>query len=138
MDALKLALSAGADPSSRDRYADTPLHTAIQQKDAETTALLLSSGADPFAPNYQGLSPIALVLAENSESSLRNFVGAAGLEAKDAMGEGFLHYAVRAGKADAVKVLLTMGANKTTRNNAGESAKDVATTKGMSAIQAMF
>jgi len=84
------------------------------------------------------LSPIALVLAENSESSLRNFVGAAGLEAKDAMGEGFLHYAVRAGKADAVKVLLTMGANKTTRNNAGESAKDVATTKGMSAIQAMF
>lgn len=104
----------------------------------DTAALLLSSGADPFAPNYQGLSPIALVLAENSEPTLRNFVGAAGLETKDSMGEGFLHYAVRAGKADAVKILLSLGANKAARNNAGETAKDVAVAKGMGAIQAMF
>ena len=138
LDALKLALSSGANPSSRDRYADTPLHAAIQQKDMDTAALLLSSGADPFAPNYQGLSPIALVLAENSEPTLRNFVGAAGLETKDSMGEGFLHYAVRAGKADAVKILLSLGANKAARNNAGETAKDVAVAKGMGAIQAMF
>jgi len=138
MDMLKLALQTGANPSSRDRLADTPLHAAVQQKDQETAALLLSAGADPFAPNHQGMSPIALMLADGSEASLRSFAGAAGLEAKDIMGEGFLHYAVRAGKADSVKLLLSMGANKDAKNNAGESAHDVAKAKGQNSVLSAF
>ncbi|MFA5853006.1 MAG: ankyrin repeat domain-containing protein [Spirochaetales bacterium] len=123
-DMLNLALSSGADPSSRDRFANTPLHAALTQKDSATASLLLVAHADPFAPNYQGITPTALALADTG--LLKDFVLAAGLGSADILGEGFLHYAVRAGKADAVKLLLDLGADKTAKNISGETALDVA------------
>ena len=135
-DMLNLALSSGADPSSRDRFANTPLHAALTQKDNATASLLLVAHADPFAPNYQGITPTALALAD--PSLLKDFVLAAGLGSSDVLGEGFLHYAVRAGKADAVKLLLDLGADKGAKNISGETAYDVAKTKGDAMIQALF
>lgn len=136
-DMLKLAIAAGADPSSRDKFADTPLHAALSQKDYETAAILLAAHADPFAPNYQGITPTALALADTA-GALKSFAAAAGLGAADILGEGFLHYAVRAGKADAVKLLLDMGADKSAKNISGETAVDVAKAKGDAAILALF
>jgi len=135
-DMLNLALSSGADPSSRDRFANTPLHAALTQKDSATASLLLVAHADPFAPNYQGITPTALALADTG--LLKDFVLAAGLGSADILGEGFLHYAVRAGKADAVKLLLDLGADKTAKNISGETALDVAKTKGDATILALF
>lgn len=133
---LTLALAAGADPNSRDRFADTPLHAALGQKDYATAAILLSAHADPFAPNYQGVTPISLVLSE--KSALKDFVLAAGLGSADILGEGFLHAAVRAGKPEAVKLLLDLGIDRKAKNISGETALDVAKTKGDAGVLATF
>ena len=133
---LNLALSMGADPSSRDKFANTPLHAALTQKDTATASILLTAKADPFAPNYQGVTPTSLALADLG--ALKDFATAAGLDSADILGEGFLHYAVRAGKTDAVKLLLDLGANRNLKNISGESALDVAKTKGDAAILTLF
>jgi ankyrin repeat protein len=135
-DMLKLTIAQGADSSSRDKFADTPLHAALYQKDYVTAGLLLSAKADPFAPNYQGVTPIALVLQDIT--ALKDFAQAAGISTADSLGETFLHYAVRAGNADAVKMLLDLGADRDAKNVSGESAKDVAQAKGNQAILALF
>ena len=133
---LSLAIAAGAECSSRDRLADTPLHAALIQKDYVTAGILLAAKADPFAPNYQGLTPIAIVLQDTT--AIKDFTLAAGLSCADSLGETFLHYAVRAGNADAVKLLLDMGLARDARNVSGESARDVAMARASQAIQALF
>ncbi len=137
VDMVKIALAAGADPSSRDRFADTPLHAALQLKDHETAAVLLAAKADPFAPNYQGITPAAIALAD-PDAVLKSFAMAAGLDAADIVGEGLLHYAVRSGKANAVKLLLDLGSDRTRKNVSGETAADVARARNDASIIALF
>lgn len=133
---ISLALAAGANPNARDRYANTPLHAALTNKDYETAQTLLGAKADPFARNYQGITPIAMVMSDTE--ALKGFVGAAGLTSTDAMGETFLHYAVRTGNAAAVKTLLGLGLDKNQKNIAGESPLDVAKAKNDAAILALM
>lgn len=135
-DMLNLALGAGADPSSRDRFASTPLHAALEMKDYAAAGILLAAHADPFAPNYQGVTPAAMALAD--PAGTKDFALAAGLGAVDALGEGFLHYAVRTGKAETVKLILSLGADRDAKNVSGETALDVAKAKGDAAILALF
>ena len=135
-DMLSLALSAGADPNSRDRFADTPLHAALAQKDYATAAILLKAHADPFAPNYKRVTPISMVLSETA--ALKDFVMAAGIGSTNILGEGFLHAAVRDAKPEAVKLLLDLGIDRKAKNISGETALDVARTKGDAGILALL
>jgi ankyrin repeat protein len=133
---VRLSIQAGSDPSSRDRFADTPLHAALALKDYPNVAILLAAKADPFAPNHQGVTPISLALRD--PFVLKDFVTAAGKEASDSLGEGFLHYAVRAGDVDAVKTLLALGLDGRRKNISGESAQDIAKVRADPAIVALF
>ncbi|TXT49429.1 MAG: Ankyrin [Spirochaetes bacterium] len=133
---VKLSIQAGSDPSSRDRFADTPLHAALTLKDYPNVTTLLAAKADPFAPNHQGVTPVSLALRD--PSVLKDFVTAAGKEASDALGEGFLHYAVRAGEVEAVKTLLASGLDGRRKNISGESALDIARVRANPAIVALF
>jgi len=135
-DMLSLALSAGADPNSRDRFADTPLHAALAQKDYAPAAILLKAHADPFAPNYKRVTPILMVLSETA--ALKDFVTAAGIGSTNILGEGFLHAAVRDAKPEAVKLLLDLGIDRKAKNISGETALDVARTKGDAGILALL
>ena len=136
VDAINLALSLGANPNSRDRYANTPLHAALNNKDYATAKALTASKADPFAKNYQSITPVGLVM--NDSEGLKALVQAAGIDSVDAMGEGFLHYAVRSGNASAVKLLLALGADKNLKNIAGESPADIAKSKGNVEIKSLL
>ncbi|MCX7027517.1 MAG: ankyrin repeat domain-containing protein [Spirochaetes bacterium] len=136
LDTLRLVLAENVDPSSRDRFADTPLHAALMQKDYAAANLLLSAKADPFAPNQQRITPLAIVLKDTA--ALKDFTQAAGLATADALGETFLHYAVRAGSAEAVKTLLDLGVDRNARNISGESAMDIAQAKGNQAVSVLF
>jgi hypothetical protein len=135
-DMIKLALERKADPSSRDKFADTPLHAALMLKDYSIATLLLAEKADPFAPNHQGLTPTALALRD--PSALKDFVQAAGLNRKDILDETFLHYAVRAGEMEAIKTLFSMGIDWKLRNVSGETAADVASARSDPSIIALF
>lgn len=57
-----ILLDAGATVDSRDAYGNTPLSKAVfcSRGDGNLIALLRSRGADPYAENNQGVSPVKL------------------------------------------------------------------------------
>jgi ankyrin repeat protein len=134
---LAIATSSGADASSRDRYADTPLHAALKLKDTENAIFLIKSKADIYAPDKDGITPVSLMFALPSDT-VRNLVTASGVDAADTMGETLLDHAVRAANADMVQLLLSMGAKKDLKNINNETALDIATTKNLTSIAAML
>jgi ankyrin repeat protein len=62
--------------------------------------------------------------------SLKALVTAAGIAAKDKLGNGWLHYAALAGNADAATWLLAAGADRAAKNISGETASDIAAKRG--------
>ncbi len=61
-------LNAGEDiDQSRTRFGRTPLICAIENKQVETTKLLLSRGANPNKPNAYGTVPVAFGAVEKNK-----------------------------------------------------------------------
>src|SRR5262245_14743353 len=58
LEGVRQALASGADPSAGDDAGYTPLHVAIQQKQAEVVQLLLENGADPNRADKHGNVPL--------------------------------------------------------------------------------
>jgi len=55
-----------------DKWLFTPLHESAQKSRTHLCALLLAHGADPFAKNQEGHSPIDLAVAEDVRSLLQD------------------------------------------------------------------
>jgi len=55
---VRLHLKLGADPSARDEYSWTPLHTAVRRNRAPVVRALLEGGADPNARDKWGDTPL--------------------------------------------------------------------------------
>jgi uncharacterized protein len=62
VDAVSALLAAGADVNRRNRFGNGPLFTAVfnSRGRGEIIALLRARGADPYAANAQGQTPIGL------------------------------------------------------------------------------
>jgi cytohesin len=107
----------------------TALHVAVSRKYAEITRRLVKGGADIFARDREGNTPISLALALGRDD-LEALVDAANVNAKDVLGNRPLHYAALAGNAPAAEYLIALGADRAARNSAGETAADVASKRG--------
>ena len=61
-DAAALLLNAGATADARDAHGNTPLSTAVfnSRGYGEVIKLLRAHGADPYAKNNHGVSPLSL------------------------------------------------------------------------------
>lgn len=126
---VDIALVAGARTEDRDRMGQTALHVAVSRKYAEITRRLVKGGADIFARDREGNTPISLALALGRDD-LEALVDAANVNAKDVLGNRPLHYAALAGNAPAAEYLIALGADRAARNSAGETAADVASKRG--------
>jgi hypothetical protein len=136
-DVLDLAIAAGARLDARDRFAATSLHAALRAGDKDTAARLAKAGADVFARDKDSLTPASLAMAAGIDS-LKALVAAVGIAAKDKQGNGWLQYAAIAADADAATWLLAAGADKTARNNSGETAYDIAQKRGKADLAALL
>lgn len=63
--ALKKAQSHNIDVNGRDIFGNTPLHTAASSGIAPNISVLLKYGADPFALNKQGQTPVSCAIEQN-------------------------------------------------------------------------
>jgi ankyrin repeat protein len=106
--------------NARNKEGDTALHLAARLNEAETGELLLARGADIFAPNSRGESP--LYLAFTSPGGIRRWmINPMTLEARDGMGNTVLHYAAQ-WKMDAyIPFIIQQGARPDAANATGET-----------------
>jgi hypothetical protein len=132
MDLIELALAAGASPEDRDAFGRTPLHIASARSYADIAALLISSGADPFSRDAEGTSPVGIALAGNKEIITALFGSQP--NRSNYLGETGLHFAAAAGLESGARTLLELGADKSRRNAAGETAADVAKRRGQASL----
>ena len=65
---VKLLIAAGADVNAQDAIdRESPLHLAVSLQNVEITVALFQAGANPFARDRQGQTPLAL--AQNSRNA---------------------------------------------------------------------
>ena len=131
-DLVDLAIAAGASPEDRDASGRTPLHIAAANSYPDIAALLIATGADPFSRDAEGASPASIALASNKE--LVTAIFGSQPNRSNYLGETGLHYAAAAGLETGARYLLELGADKTRRNAAGETAADVAKRRGQTAL----
>jgi hypothetical protein len=129
VELVDLAIANGARLDGRDRFAATALHAALRSGNREIAAALAKAGADVFARDKDGETPVGLAMNAGTDS-LKALVTAAGIAAKDKLGNGWLHYAALAGNADAATWLLAAGADRAAKNISGETASDIAAKRG--------
>ncbi|MDR1105085.1 MAG: ankyrin repeat domain-containing protein [Treponema sp.] len=115
-----LILDRRAMVNVRNKEGDTGLHIAARQNEEETGSLLLSRGADIFAPNAREESP--LYLAFHSPGTIRKWmITPLTLETRDGLGNSILHYAAQ-WKLDAyIPYLIQEGAPTEAANATGET-----------------
>lgn len=128
LELIELAIAAGASPEDRDANGRTPLHIASARSYTDIAALLIASGADPFSRDAEGSSPAAIALGSNKEIITAIFGSQP--DRSNYLGETGLHYAAAAGMESGARSLLELGADKSKRNAAGETASDVARRRG--------
>lgn len=132
---IELVLSRGGLVNARDRNSSTALHAALAAGDLVCAARLAGAGADIFAADRDGTTPVSLAMASGLEA-LKAIVGGGRAKALDPMGQTLLHYAARAGKAQIADWLLSEGVDRSTRNILGETAADIAEKRGYAELAA--
>jgi len=117
-------LDHGASIDARNKAGDTSLTIAVRQNEEEAGLLLLSRGADIFAVNAKGESPLYLTFPspERRNSTLRQWMlNQQTLGARDGLGNTALHYIAQWRFDTWVPVLIKMGANTEAVNATGET-----------------
>jgi ankyrin repeat protein len=108
-----------------DADGHTPLRLAVDRDNWEAAKMLADAGSDPFSVSEDGKSPGGIAVIKGQEPVRALFAGR-GIQARDASGNTALHYAARDGSAEVVRLLISLGADKTSRNITAESPADIA------------
>ena len=132
---IELVLSRGGLVNARDRDSRTALHAAFAMGDLVCAARLAGAGADIFAADRNGVTPVSLAM-DSGLDALKAILGGGRAKNLDPMGQSLLHYAARAGKTQIADWLLSEGVDKSTRNILGETAADIAEKRGFAELAA--
>jgi ankyrin repeat protein len=128
-DTIRILLDAGLSTEAKDKYGNTPLHVAIQQKHIEFAEILLNHGADPSAVGDEGppmiIATSNLMLPDTSLAFVKLLISKGG----DVKGvypnwrSTALHNAARYNYPEVARILLAAGADPDAMNSTGESPR---------------
>lgn len=122
---VEFLLQKGADPNARDGSDLTPLMHA----DDSTAALLIAAGADVNARDGIGETPLmwAAMSRDGDLQTIKLELAAhADVNATDRSGWSALMHAAQMGNLEAVRALVTAGADREAKNKDGETALMIA------------
>ncbi|MDR3301361.1 MAG: ankyrin repeat domain-containing protein [Spirochaetaceae bacterium] len=103
-----------------------PLRYAVDMENWEAAKFLSDQGSNAFSVGRDGKTPADIVLERGNQDAIRALFGGKSINARDTGGNTALHYTAKIGNTDTIKFLLELGADKTIRNTAGETAADIA------------
>jgi len=120
VNVVELIVNLQGDINARNKEGNTAIHIAAIVDHGTAGALLLSRGADIFAPNSRGESP--LYLAFHSPGPVREWMlTPATLEARDSLGNTALHYVAQWKRASHVSLLVQKGSKVDAPNAMNET-----------------
>jgi hypothetical protein len=118
----------------------TALFVAAQNGEAAVVQLLLGvEGIEVNKANEDGVTPLCNAAWNGQVKVARALLGVEGIEVNKASKDGItpLFVAAREGYAAVVELLLAAGADRSTKDNQGSTALDVATRHGLAPIAAL-
>jgi len=97
--AARILIAQGANPNLRDLKLMTPLHTAVQRRQAGVVEELIKSGADVNAVCDKGFTPLHIAAMQEDIDSIRALTGVQTIDvnARDLNFATPLHYAAMKG-----------------------------------------
>jgi len=123
---VEFLLANGAEVNAKDRSHWLPLHGAAQQNAADIAEILIAHGANVNCPDHGGFTPLHIA-AEGGHRAVAEFLIGRGAEVNALTWSGTpLHAAVDGGHEDLVELLIAKGADVTIKNDAKETAIDLA------------
>lgn len=137
--AVRLLLSAGADPNARDAFGNAPLLMAARNGDDAVLKALIAAGADLEARDGWGWTPLLMAARRGSTSTLLALIAAgADLEARSTDGqlEGAtaVVLSVYCGHLEASQTLVEEGARLRVATAGGREALSFASSAEMLAL----
>ncbi|HZH28544.1 MAG TPA: AAA family ATPase [Azospirillaceae bacterium] len=95
--------------------------------DPDTLEAVVAAGTDFSRPLPDGRTPLMVAAAEGRVAAIRLLIdrGRVNIDQRDPSGWTALMYAAAGGHADAVNALIQRGADRTLRNNRGQTAVDL-------------
>jgi ankyrin repeat protein len=106
--------------NARNKEGDTALHLAVRTGQRETGEFLLSRGADIFAANSSGESPLYLALIPNDGIRQWMFTPKTAA-ARDGLGNSMLHYIAQWKLDSFIPFIIEKGVQVDTANATGET-----------------
>jgi len=140
VNAVALALEAGADVQAHNARGFTPLHVATNTGAIGIMSALLEAGADPDAPTLEGLKGTPLMWATGSDNLAIGELlvkHGATINLADKYGDHALNWAVYQGNLPYTGFLLEHGADPTIVSRHG-AALDIAMRRGFEPIMTVI
>jgi truncated hemoglobin YjbI len=127
---VRVLLEYGASLDDRGRWGLTALHYAVRGGKLPLITLLLERGARANALDIDGLTPLLHLMKTRSKADpipVMEVLEANGadLDAHDETGATLLMHFARQGKTEAVRWLISHGADRNVRNRSGKTAAEV-------------
>lgn len=134
---LTWLLDEGYPAGLRNSRGKTPLSLAVDGGAEHLALALIERGADPFAEDSEGNSPLSAMLRTGSRNLIDATAKAAAART-DRRGDGILHYAARLADAEEARRLVSLGLDRSARNISGETPADTAARWGRTEIAAIL
>ncbi|WP_232616717.1 ankyrin repeat domain-containing protein [Treponema primitia] len=121
-DILAIILDRKALVNARNKAGDTSLHIAVREDLQEAGELLIARGADIFANNANGESPLYLSFPEKiPPGKVREWIlNSTTVRARDGAGNSILHYAAQWKLDTHIPLIVQKGVNPDVPNAMGE------------------
>lgn len=133
LEVVKILIRHKADVNATSDTASTPVRSACYMTNIEVVKYLVENGADIHKPNINGGT--CLINSVQSVDLCRYLIEKnANVNAQDNSGNLALHYAIREGRMETVRLLLKHGSDPYVKNDFGDDAIQTASLRGYSDI----
>lgn len=130
VEVLSLLVKNGAMIDDRNKQGVTPIELAIEYGHPSQVVFFAAQGADIYASDQKGNSPLTKALDSDSINMLKTLVGPSNILKKDSNGNTALHIAIkRNSPIDYIRYLIEAGSDVNARNKDGDSVLLIAVQK---------
>ncbi len=133
LEVVKTLIKHNADVNATSDTQSTPVRSACYMTNIDVVKYLVDSGADIHKPNMNGGT--CLINSVQNEELCRFLIKkGASVNAQDNSGNLALHYAIREGRMETVKLLMSVCSNPYVCNDFGDDAIQTACLRGYADI----